>query len=143
MLLFWLSIILAVLSSMMYHLILKFTPPNVNPALSLAVTYATAVALCCVSFLLFPLQESMTVAVRRLNWTSFALAFALVGLEVGFLLAYRAAWNISTAAIVVNAAATVLLVPIGMSLFTERLSLVNAIGILVCVIGLVMVNVRT
>jgi len=39
-----------------------------------------------------------------LNWTSFALAFAIAGVEIGFLLAYRAGWNISLGAIASNVA---------------------------------------
>ena len=140
--LFYLSIVLAVLSSLMYHVILKFTPADVNPALSLAVTYAAAVVLCLLLLPLFPLKAGMTNALRRLNWASYALAFALVGLEVGFLLAYRAGWKISITAILVNAVVTILLVPVGVSLFRERLSAANVVGILVCVISLILVNMR-
>jgi hypothetical protein len=50
----------------------------------------------------FPLTEPLANGLKQLNWASFALAFALVGLKVSFLLAYRAGWNIGTAAIVVN-----------------------------------------
>jgi drug/metabolite transporter (DMT)-like permease len=138
--LFYLSIILVMLSSLMYHVILKFTPADVNPALSLAVTYAAATALCLLLLPLFPLKAGMTNALRRLNWASYALAFALVGLEVGFLLAYRAGWRISVAAILVNAVVTILLVPVGVSLFRERLSAANVVGILVCAIGLILMN---
>jgi uncharacterized membrane protein len=141
-LLFYLSIGLAVLSSMLYHVILKFTPSDVNPALSLAVTYALAVLLSIVLLAFFPLTETLANGLKQLNWASFALAFALVGLEISFLLAYRAGWNIGTAAIVVNAAVTILLVPIGVLLFKERLSVVNVLGIVVCTIGLVMVNLK-
>ncbi len=140
--LFYLSIILAVLSSLMYHVILKVTPANVNPALSFAVTYAAAAILCLLLLPLFPLKDGVTSALRRLNWASYALAFALVGLEVGFLLAYRTGWEISIAAIFVHVVVAILLVPVGVSLFTERLSTTNVVGILVCVIGLILVNVR-
>ena len=46
------------------------------------------------------------------------------------------------AAIVVNVAGTLLLVPVGVLFFKEKLSLVNLLGILVCIAGLVMVNWR-
>jgi len=59
---------------------------------------------------------------------------------VGFLLAYQVGWNISVAAIIVNVAGTLLLVPFGLFFFKERLSLINLLGILVCITGLVMVN---
>ena len=139
--LFYVSISMAVLSSLLYHVILKFTPSDVNPALSLAVTYAVAVLVSLVLLLVFPLSGSLLGALKELNWASYALALALVGLEVGFLLAYRAGWNISTAAIFVNVAVTLLLLPIGVVALKERLSIVNVAGVLVCVVGLVMINV--
>lgn len=66
----------------------------------------------------------------------------LVGLEVGFILVYRAGWDISVAVIVVNVGVAVLLFPLGLLLFHEKLSPVNLIGILISIAGLVMVNVK-
>jgi drug/metabolite transporter (DMT)-like permease len=138
--LFYASITLAVLGSIAYHVIVKFTPAGVNPAVSLGTSYAVALGLCAALLLVFPLGETVIREVKKLNWASYALALALVGLEVGFLLAYRAGWKISTAAIIVNVAATLLLIPVGIFLFKERLSPVNIAGILVCLVGLVLVN---
>ena len=138
--LFHASIILAVLASILYHVIVKFTPASVNPAVSLGATYMVALGLCAVLLLVFPLGETMVREVNKLYWASYALAIALVGLEVGFLLAYRSGWKISTAAIIVNVAATLMLIPVGVVLFKERLSTVNIAGILVCIVGLVLVN---
>jgi hypothetical protein len=138
--LFYVSIFMAVLSSLLYHVILKFTPSDVNPAISLAVTYAVALLVSLALLPVFPLSGSVVGALKELNWASYALALALVGLEAGFLLAYRASWNISTAAIFVNVAVTLLLLPIGVVALKERLSTVNVAGVLACVIGLVMMN---
>jgi drug/metabolite transporter (DMT)-like permease len=139
--LFYVSISMAVLSSLLYHVILKSTPQHVNPAISLAVTYAVAVLVSLALLPVFPLSGSILGALKELNWASYALALALVGLEVGFLLAYRAGWNISTAAILVNVAVTLLLLPIGVLALKESLSVVNVAGVLVCLVGLVMINV--
>ena len=139
--LFYVSISMAVFSSMLYHVILKFTPSDVNPAISLAVTYVVAVLVSLALLPVFPLSGPVLGALRELNWASYALALALVGLEVAFLLAYRAGWNISTAAIFVNVAVTLLLLPIGVLALKERLSVVNVAGVLVCLVGLVMINI--
>lgn len=140
--LFYSSILIAICSTMLYHITIKFTPADVNPALSLIVTYLTAILLCVILFFFFPLKTGFVDGLKKLNWASFGLAFALVGLEVGFILIYRAGWNISMAAIVVNAVVTVLLVPVGIMLFSEKLSAMNYFGIFVCIAGLVMVNVK-
>lgn len=141
MVLLYASISLAILSSVAYHVVMKYTPAQVNPAISLGITYLVSVGLCGLLLLVFPLGETVIREVRKLNWASYVLALALVGLEVSFLLAYRAGWKISTAAIIVNAVATLLLVPVGLLLFEERLTPTNLAGIVVCVAGLVMINV--
>ena len=58
------------------------------------------------------------------------------------MLAYRAGWKVSTAAIIVNATVTLLLIPVGVAFFREQLTPVNVAGILVCVVGLVLVNLK-
>jgi len=63
-------------------------------------------------------------------------------LEVGFLLAYRAGWNLSLASLASNATAALLLLPIGVLLFRDRPSAVNLMGVAVCLLGLVLINLK-
>jgi uncharacterized membrane protein len=140
MFLFYFSAGLAVFSTLLYHITQKLTPGNANPALALIVTYITSLVLCVLLLIFTPPQNGFKAALSQLNWASFGLAFAIVGLEVGFLLAYRAGWNISLVALVVNVSGTLLLIPIGLAFFKEKLSPLNLLGILVCILGLVMVN---
>jgi multidrug transporter EmrE-like cation transporter len=79
---------------------------------------------------------------KQLNWASFLLAIAIVGIEFGFLLVYRTGWNLGIAAVLVNAAASLILVPVAILVFDDRISPVNVLGILVCLAGLVMLNWR-
>lgn len=138
--LYYVSMGLAILSGMVYHLAQKATPPSVNPVLSLVLTYLVAIAVCLLLIPFFPLKEGLWVSLRQLNWASYVLALAIVGLEIGFLLAYRAGWNISLAAVFSNVAATLLLIPAGLLLFKEKVSVVNLLGVVLCVAGLVLVN---
>jgi uncharacterized membrane protein len=134
------SMILVVVSNVLYHIFQKTTPEDANPMLSLAITYSVAVLLCLILLPLFPLTTNLKESFRQLNWTSFALAFAILGLELGFLLAYRAGWEISAGPLVSNVSMALILLPIGLFFFKEKLSPVNSIGILVCVVGLVLIN---
>lgn len=140
--LYYISIGLAILCSVLYHIFIKLTPGNVSPVVSLIATYGTAAVICFGLLLFFPLKTRFSQSFKQLNWASYALAAALVGLEMGFLLAYRAGWRISISAIVVNVAVTVLLVPIGLLLFEEELSFVNVVGILLSIVGLIMMNLK-
>jgi drug/metabolite transporter (DMT)-like permease len=132
---------LAVLASTLYHVFQKSTPAEVNPALSLLVTYGTAAIATLGLFLFYPLQN-LSADFSRLNWASYALGLSIVGLELGILLAYRFGWQISLLGVVVHIAAALLLLPIGLVLFREKLTPLNLLGIVLCIAGLILVNWR-
>ena len=134
------AIFLTVASTVLYHLFQKMTPGDVHPLLSLTVTYIVAALVCLVFLPLFPLKGGLLSSLRQVNWVSFALGAAIVGLEVGFLLAYRSGWQISAAGLVSNVIVSVLLIPLGLLLFHEKLTVINSMGIAACILGLVLVN---
>ncbi len=138
--LFYFSITLAICSSALYHFVAKSTPSNVNFTVSLLVTYAVAFVVTLFGFLFFPATEGIAVELKKLNWASIGLAVAVVGIEFGFLLVYRSGWNLGIAAVVTNVVASLLLIPVAIFLFKDKISLVNIAGILVCLAGLVMLN---
>lgn len=138
--LFYFSIALAILSSALYHFSAKSTPANVNFAISLVVTYAVALLITILSSFFFPFPNGILAELRQLNWASFLLAAAIVGIEFGFLLVYRSGWNLGIAAVVVNVAASLILLPVAVFLFNDKISWVNVLGIFICLAGLVMLN---
>lgn len=140
MFLFYFSISLAIASSALYHFTQKQIPVGVSPSVSVIVTYVVSLALCFILLFFLPPEKGFIAAIKQLNWASYFLALSLVGLEVGFLLVYRAGWNIGIAAVLTNVAASLILVPVAIFVFKDKLSLINIIGILVCLAGLVMLN---
>jgi drug/metabolite transporter (DMT)-like permease len=140
MFLFYFSIFLAICSSAFYHFTAKSTPGNVNFTVSLLVTYAVAFLATLLTFPFFPVPDGITAELRKLNWASFGLALAIVGIEFGFLLVYRSGWNLGIAAVLVNVVASLILVPVAIFVFKARISWVNVAGIFVCLAGLVMLN---
>lgn len=139
---FYGAIALTILSNILYHLFQKVIPGNVNPLVSLAVTYLVAAAATLLLLPLFPLQGALAAEVRKVNWASIALGGVIVGLELGFLLAYRAGWNLSLANLVSNTTVAILLIPFGLLLFKEDLSPLNILGVILALAGLVLVNLR-
>ena len=139
---FYLGILIAVGATVLYHMVQKGIPAGAHPLLTLAITYAVAMLICLALIPLFPLQTGLGTALRQVNWATLGLALAVTGIEVGFLLAYRAGWQISLGGLVVNVAATALLIPLGVALFRDRLGLNQVVGIIVCIIGLVLINRR-
>lgn len=136
------SLALTVISNILYHLFQKVTPGDVNPVFALTVTYLIAAVGTIFLLPFFPLQAGITAEWRKINWASFALGLAVVGLELGYLLAYRVGWELSLASLISNVIVALLLLPIGIFLFDENFSGVNLAGVLVAIIGLVMVNWR-
>lgn len=140
MFLFYFSITLAIVSSALYHFSAKSVPSNINFAISLVVTYTVALGITLITTFLFPAQNGLTFELKQLNWASFLLAIAIVGIEFGFLLVYRSGWNLGIAALLTNVVASLILVPVAIFVFKDKLTLINIVGILVCLAGLVMLN---
>jgi len=155
MFLFYFSITLAILSSALYHFVAKSTPSNVNFTVSLLVTYAVAFVVTLFGFFFFPAPNGVAAELKLLNWASIGLAIAIVGIEYGFLLTYRAGWNLGIAAVLVNVVASLILLPVAIFLFVvaslillpvaiflfkDKISWINILGIVVCFVGLIMLN---
>ena len=140
--LFWLSVALVVATNLVYHLAQKSIPPDVHPLVSVCASYAIALVTTLCLFPFFPVRPSVGQAVRQLRWSTVAVGVSIVGIEVGFLLAYRAGWKISLGSTASAAAVAVLLIPTGILFFGERLSAANIAGLVLCVAGLALVAQR-
>ena len=110
--LFW-PIALITLANCFYNICTKSTPEQANPFLSLCVTYLTAAAVCISVFIFSQSREAVSLELSKLNWTAPTLGLAVVALEVGYILTYRAGWKINTASLVTNIALAILLLFIG------------------------------
>jgi len=137
---FYFSIILTVISNVLYHIFLKVLPAGVHPAISLVIVYGSALAVCLLYLLLFPPAEGWLPSLQKTSWVNAAVGLAIVGLELGFILAYRAGWNLSLAGIVSASAVAVILLPIGVLAFHEKLTPLNLLGVALCIGGLLLVN---
>jgi drug/metabolite transporter (DMT)-like permease len=140
MFLFYFSITLAIASSTVHHFTAKSIPANVNFTVSLLVTYTVAFVVTFLGFFFLPAKHGVIAEIKQLNWASLGLALAIVGIEFGFLLTYRAGWHLGIAAILVNVVASLILVPVAIFFFKDKISWINIFGILLCLAGLVMLN---
>ena len=137
--LFYFSITLAIASSAFYHFVAKSTPTNVNFTVSLLVTYGVAFMATLFTFFFFP-TSNVVAELKQLNWASIGLAVAIMGIEFGYLLMYRAGWNLGIAAVLTTTLASLILVPVAIFVFKDKISWVNIAGVFVCLAGLVMLN---
>ncbi|MBX7151767.1 EamA family transporter [bacterium] len=136
---FYWPIVLVVAANIIYHLSQKSIPHSVNPIVSTIVAYGVALVASIVLYPFFADGQSIANQVKEINWSTYTVGIAIVGIEVGFLLAYRIGWNVSFGAIFSNATATLLLIPLGLLFFKEKISWINITGILLCIAGLWMI----
>ena len=83
-------------------------------------------------------KKDLLLELPRVNWTTFALGVAVVGLEFGFLCIYRAGWKIGTASLFASVALACVLLIVGALAYKEVLSARQMIGIGVCAAGLLL-----
>lgn len=136
---FYLPFVLAVGGMLFYHLSQKSIPKGTNPFHVTILAYAIGIIMCAVCAFVYPGKNTIVESLRESNWAVFVLGLAAASIELGFLLAYRAGWRISLAAVATNVTVTILLVPIGVLIFKDHLSLRNILGLVFCVLGLVLV----
>jgi len=133
-------IVLIVASNILYNVCQKSTPQNVNPFSALLITYLTAAILTVVASQFYKTDKPFLQSFHELNWTSVALGVSVVGLELGYLLAYRAGWNISVGSLVANIILAIVLIPIGVIFYKEGFALNQIIGVVLCMAGLLLIN---
>jgi drug/metabolite transporter (DMT)-like permease len=132
------ALILVVASNVLYHVAQKSTPRGADPYLATAVAYLVALPLALTLWYLRPERIALVEGLRALNGWSVAVGVTIVGVEMGFLLAYRAGWNVSMASALSSATLAGLLVVVGLVFFRERLVPSQWLGLALCVGGIVL-----
>jgi len=135
-----LSFALVVLSIIAYQISQKSVPAGLNPWHVFFLVYAVAAVICLI--LALSSGKGLLESVRQSNWAVWLLGLAVLGGELGYLLAFRAGWRASTLGLSVSITVAVVLVPLGVLLFKEKLSPVNLLGVALCVVGLVLLSRR-
>jgi len=134
-----LPIVLIVLSNTAYQIIAKSVPGGIDPFVSLLITYGVALI---VTFLLWRFTGGgpITQPFSQLNWASAGLGVAVIGLEAGYILAYRAGWNISVCSLTANITLAVILIAVGLILYHESITKPQLIGVALCLAGLFLIG---
>ena len=135
-------IALVVLSNTLYQICAKSVPEGMNPLASLTITYLIGAAVSCALYYILNRDVNLFREIRQTNWAPIVLGIVVVGLEVGFIYAFRAGWQISMAQIVSSAVLAVILIFVGYLLYHEAITWNKIVGIIVCLAGLVLINYR-
>ena len=133
-------ILIVIASNTFYNICMKSMPSEVNPFGALMVTYLGAAIISAIIFAFAVGPSNVSAEITKVNWTSIVLALAIVGLEVGYVFVYRAGWTVSTASVVANIGLACVLIVVGYLLYRENVSFNQILGIIVCMIGLILIN---
>ena len=135
-------IALVVLSNTLYQICAKSVPEGMNPLASLTITYLIGAVVSCALYYLLNRDADLFREIRLTNWAPVVLGIVIVGLEVGFIYAFRAGWQVSMAQIVSAALLAVILIFVGYLLYREAITWNKIVGIAICLAGLVLINYR-
>jgi drug/metabolite transporter (DMT)-like permease len=122
----------------LYHLCQKATPAALDPFLSLCISFGLA-SLTCLAIALSRHNISST-QLRIVNWTSIFLAVALICIESGFLIGYRAGLKLNITSFACNTMIALVLLVVGNIVYRESFTWRGASGMVLCAIGLLLLR---
>ena len=131
---------LVVLSNVFYQICAKSVPSEINPLASLTVSYAIGAVVSLILYYVLNKGANIAAEYKQLNWAPFVLGIVIVGLEVGYIYAYKAGWPVSAAQITQAAVLAIILIFVGYLLYKEAITWTKVIGIAVCLVGLALIN---
>ena len=134
-------ILIIVLSNILYNVCTKSTPSEVNAFAALSITYLIAAAVSFATFFITSKDKNILTEFSKTNWTSFVLGVVIVGLELGYILAFRNGWAMNTASVTANITLAVALIFVSMIFYKESITLKQVAGIVLCGGGLILINI--
>jgi len=135
-------IALVIVCNTVYQVCAKSVPADMNPLASLTVTYLVAAVMSGLLYVWLGEGTDFLGEYKKLNWAPFTLGIVIVGLEAGWIYAYKAGWQVSTAFIVQSSVLAAALLLVGYWLYQEPLAWNKIVGVVICLIGLVVINYR-
>lgn len=134
-------ILIIVISNILYNVCAKQTPNEINAFATLSVTYLVAAAVSFVSFFISAKGKNIFAEFSKTNWTTFVLGVVIIGLELGYVLAYRNGWKMNTVSVTANIALAVALIFVAMIFYKESITIKQILGIGLCAGGLFLISI--
>ena len=135
-------IALVILSNTVYQICAKSVPKGMNPLAALAVTYTIGALVSLILYFVLGKGGNFVEEIKQINWAPFVLGLVIVGLEVGYIYAYKVGWPVSTAQIIQASILAVILIFVGYVLYNEPITWNKIVGIIVCLAGLGLINLK-
>ena len=133
-------IALIVVSNILYQLCAKSVPKDMDTMASMTVTYTVGAICSAIIYFVINKNGNLLGEYAKMNFAPALLGVSVVGLEVGFIYAYKAGWPVSTASIVQSAFLAVALILVGGLVYKEPITFNKIFGAAVCLVGLYFIN---
>lgn len=133
-------IALVIFSNVLYQICAKGVPEKMDVMASMTVTYLVAAVCSAIMFFVMNKTPDLIQEYSKLNFAPAFLGVSVVGLEIGFIYAYKNGWQVSTLSIVQSAFLAVALLFVGRVLYHEEISVNKLVGAVICLVGLYFIN---
>jgi len=129
------AVLLAACGGVIYHISAKSVPRDAAPSLVLLVAYMTALSISGLAYVSLQMEPGDIRRLRLLHPGILGLGLGAAMIELGYLLAYRAAWPVSVTPVIVNSIVAMFLIPLGAMAFDEHVSVARIGGVVLCLTG--------
>ncbi len=133
---------LIITCNVIYQICAKSVAKGMNPFAALAITYSVGAIASLILYFILGKSGSLLAEFKQLNWAPIVLGLIVVGLEVGFIYAYKAGWPVSIAQIVQATILAIFLIFVGYGLYNEAITWNKVVGIAVCLAGFGLINLK-
>ena len=133
-------IALVVVSNIVYQVCAKSVPKELDAMASMTVTYLVGAVCSAALFFLINRDGNLLQEYAKMNAAPVLLGISVVGLEVGFLYAYKVGWPVSTASTVQSAFLAIALLVVGAVAYHEVLTVQKVAGAVLCLLGIYFMN---
>jgi len=137
----YLPIAVAAAANVLYHVASKSIAPEQNAFMGLVVNYATALIASTILFYITP-HEKFLVEAARSNWACVLMGLAITGVEVSFVMIYRAGGELSTVSLIVNILIAVAMLAVGGVFYHEQITAQKIFGAVLCIAGVIVLSLH-
>ena len=134
-------VLIIVFSNILYNICTKSTPNDVNAFATLSITYLVAAVVSFAIFFISSKGKSILSELGKTNWTALVLGIVIIGLELGYIVAYRNGWAMNTVSVTANITLAVALIFVSALFYKESITIRQVAGIVLCAGGLVLINI--
>ena len=132
--------IIVVVANVLYDVVAKSVPEDINTFVGLMITHFTLIIVNGAIYFAGNGFNDFTNQFSMINWAVIVFALTMVGLDAGYILLYRAGWNISLGTLVCNISLAIAMLIIGGTAFNEIVTGLQIVSVIVCAAGLVLIS---